>query len=355
MGGYDTLPRLRGSTAASRFSALMPAEAPPPAIRIRNLHKSYGKVHAVRGIDLTIERGRFFGLLGPNGAGKSTTIHILTGLVTLERGSVEVLGRNVVADYRFTRRAIGLAPQEFNFDRFFSVREILVLQAGYYGIPRREARPRADALLERFGLTAKADEKITKLSGGMKRRLLIAKAMIHDPEILILDEPTAGVDVELRRALWTYLRELNARGTTVLLTTHYIEEAEALCEEVAIIDHGRIVAQGSPQHLVETGGDRRLEIQLTEPPSNGLPPAVTSRAHALDGRRLVITAPHPRQIVAEVLNGLYAAGLKIVEVRIVESSLEEVFVQLTGRSIDTGPEAASDEPESEVALVERQP
>jgi ABC-2 type transport system ATP-binding protein len=314
-------------------------EGDHPAIEIRGLAKTYGDVRALCGIDLTIRRGQFFGLLGPNGAGKSTTIHILTGLVTFTEGSVRVLGRDVVDEYRFTRRRIGLAPQEFNFDRFFPVREILILQAGYYGIPRREAGRRADALLERFGLTSKADDKIWKLSGGMKRRLLIAKAMIHEPDILILDEPTAGVDVELRRALWIYLRKLNAEGKTILLTTHYIEEAEELCEEVAIIDRGRIVAQGSPDELVQAGGERHLEIRLTEPP-RVLPDAVTSRDHFVEGDRVVIRAAHPRQIVAEVLNGLYARDLKITEVRIKESSLEEVFVQLTGRTIESAPEAA---------------
>jgi ABC-2 type transport system ATP-binding protein len=276
--------------------------------------------------------GEVFALLGPNGAGKSTTIHILTGLVTFSEGSVRVLGHDVVREYRITRRRIGLSPQEFNFDRFFPVREILVLQAGYYGIGRREAGRRADELLERFGLSSKAGDKIWKLSGGMKRRLLIAKAMIHEPDILILDEPTAGVDVELRRALWIYLRKLNAEGKTILLTTHYIEEAEELCEEVAIIDRGRIIAQGSPEALVQAGGERHLEIRLTDVP-DGLPDAVTSRDHFVEGDRVVIRAPHPRRIVAEVLNGLYARDLKITEVRIKESSLEEVFVQLTGRTI----------------------
>ena len=312
--------------------AILPA-GDSPAIEIRGLAKSYGDLRALEGIDLSIRRGQFFGLLGPNGAGKSTTIHILTGLVTFSEGSVRVLGKDVVRDYRFTRRRIGLAPQEFNFDRFFPVREILILQAGYYGIPRREAGRRADELLERFGLSSKADDKIWKLSGGMKRRLLIAKAMIHEPDILILDEPTAGVDVELRRALWIYLRKLNAEGKTILLTTHYIEEAEELCEEVAIIDRGRIIAQGSPEALVQAGGERHLEIRLTDIP-DGLPDAVTSRDHFVEGDRVVIRAPHPRRIVAEVLNGLYARDLKITEVRIKESSLEEVFVQLTGRTID---------------------
>ncbi|MGH7559084.1 MAG: ABC transporter ATP-binding protein [Gemmatimonadota bacterium] len=326
------------------------SEGNPPAIRIRDLHKSYGFVDALRGIDLTLRQGQFFGLLGPNGAGKSTTIHILTGLVTFRRGTVHVLGRDAERDYRQTRRAIGLAPQEFHFDRFFPIREILVLQAGYYGIPRDDATARADRLLERFGLTEKADTKVHKLSGGMKRRLLIAKAMIHDPEILILDEPTAGVDVELRRSLWSYLRELNRRGKTVLLTTHYIEEAETLCDEVAIIDRGRIVTQGSPERLVETGGHRRLEIELNSLPENGLPPTLQAYAPSLEGRLMSIAAAHPRRILPEVLNTLYAAELKIDEVRIVESSLEEVFIRLTGRSIDVdtaiaGPDAESS-PES---------
>lgn len=314
-----------------------PVEVDSPAIEIRGLAKSYGDVRALAGIDLSIRRGQFFGLLGPNGAGKSTTIHILTGLVTFSEGQVRVLGCDVVRDYRITRRHIGLAPQEFNFDRFFPIREILILQAGYYGIPRVEAARRADALLERFGLASKAEDKIWKLSGGMKRRLLIAKAMIHEPDILILDEPTAGVDVELRRALWSYLRKLNAEGKTILLTTHYIEEAEELCEEVAIIDQGRIVAQGSPDELVQAGGDRHLEIRLTGPPA-GLPESVTSRDHFVEGDRVVIRAPHPRRIVAEVLNGLYASDLKITEVRIKESSLEEVFVRLTGRTMESAPE-----------------
>jgi ABC-2 type transport system ATP-binding protein len=181
----------------------------------------------------------------------------------------------------------------------------------------------------------------------MKRRLLIAKAMIHEPEILILDEPTAGVDVELRRALWAYLRELNAAGKTVLLTTHYIEEAEALCDEVAIIDRGRIIIRGTPDQLVADGGSRHLEIRLTEPLGGGLPGGFDARDARVDGDRLVVRDPHPRRIVGEVLGDLYAAGLKITEVRIVESSLEEVFVRLTGRAIEDAPEGAG--PATDVA------
>jgi len=305
-----------------------------PAVEIHGLEKAYGDVRALRGVDLTIERGQFFGLLGPNGAGKSTTIHIVTGLVTFSTGEVRVFGRDVVSDYRYTRRRIGLAPQEFNFDRFFPIRDILVLNAGYYGIARDDAERRADELLDRFGLASKADQKIHKLSGGMKRRLLIAKAMIHEPDLLILDEPTAGVDVELRRGLWRTLRGLNERGITVLLTTHYIEEAEALCEEVAIIDDGEIVAQGSPRHLIETGGDRHLEVHLTCPPSGPLPEPIARRDPHVAGSKIVIAHHHPRRIAAEVLAALYEADMEITEVKIVESSLEEVFVRLTGHGID---------------------
>jgi len=228
----------------------------PDAVTVTRLAKRYGKVEALKGIDLTIPTGSFFGLLGPNGAGKSTLIHILTGLASPTSGSASVLGKDVVRDYRASRRLIGLAPQEFNFDRFFSLLEILVYQGGYFGMPRVEARARAEELLARFGLWDKRNEKTPRLSGGMKRRLLIAKAMVHDPPILILDEPTAGVDVELRRDLWAYWQEINARGKTILLTTHYLEEAEALCRTLAVIDLGTIITSGPKEKVVlEASGD----------------------------------------------------------------------------------------------------
>ena len=307
---------------------------------VRNLSKRYGSTVALRGVDLDIRQGQFFGLLGPNGAGKSTTIHILTGLVILEEGEARVFGRDVVRDYRFTRRQIGLAPQEFNFDRFFSIRDILIFQAGYYGIGRREAAERADALLEDFDLFEKRGQKVESLSGGMKRRLLLAKAMVHGPRLLILDEPTAGIDVELRLRLWDYLRRANARGLTILLTTHYIEEAEALCDEVAIIDEGRIVSQGTPQALIEQGGERHLEIVLAHA-ADGVPEPLRERFDLqLDGDRLRIRTPHPRREIGQVLNTLYAAGLQVSQVAIKESSLEEVFVKLTGkRMAESGEEA----------------
>jgi ABC-2 type transport system ATP-binding protein len=337
-----SLPGSRAGGARPRTPRETPL--PPLAVSIRGLAKSYGATVALRGVDLDIRQGQFFGLLGPNGAGKSTTIHILTGLVTLQEGEARVFGRDVVADYRFTRRQIGLAPQEFNFDRFFSIRDVLIFQAGYYGIPRREAAERADRLLEDFDLQAKRDQKIDRLSGGMKRRLLLAKAMVHGPRLLILDEPTAGIDVELRQRLWEYLRRANGRGLTILLTTHYIEEAEALCDEVAIIDEGRIVSQGSPQALIEQGGGRFLEIVLARE-AEELPPSVRERFEAhLAGDRLTVHTPHPRREIGQVLNALYAAGLEVSQVAIKDSSLEEVFVKLTGkRMAETGDEAPARE------------
>ncbi len=224
------------------------------AIQITGLVKNYGRVQALRGVDLAVPAGAFFGLLGPNGAGKSTLIHILTGLASPSGGWASVFGHDVVRDYRHARRLIGIAPQEFNFDRFFTIFDLLVYQAGYFGIPRRAARGRAEDLLKRFGLWEKRAQRIRSLSGGMKRRLLIAKAMIHDPPVLILDEPTAGVDVELRRDLWDYWRSVNAAGKTIVLTTHYLEEAEALCRSLAVIDLGRIIAQGSTPEVVAGGG-----------------------------------------------------------------------------------------------------
>lgn len=315
-----------------------------PAVSVRGLSKSYGETVALRGVDLEIRQGQFFGLLGPNGAGKSTTIHILTGLVRLERGEARVFGKDVVRDYRFTRRQIGLAPQEFNFDRFFSIRDVLIFQAGYHGIGRGEAARRADALLRSFDLYEKRSHKIDRLSGGLKRRLLLAKAMVHGPRLLILDEPTAGIDVELRQRLWAYLREANRDGLTILLTTHYIEEAQALCDEVAIIDEGRIVSQGSPEELIERGGERFLEIVLARP-GDGLPASIRDSFDAeLAGDRLHVRTPHPRREIGQVLNALYAAGLEVSQVSIKESSLEEVFVKLTGkRMAESGEQAPATE------------
>ena len=237
---------------------------PELAIQIKDLKKSYQDTFALKGVNVDIPKGEFFGLLGPNGAGKTTTINILTGLVFKDSGKCLVFGKDTVSDYRFTRSKIGIAAQELSVDWFFSIENLLFFQAGYYGINRIDAKQKIDSLLKRLGLDKKKNSKLRQLSGGMKRRFQIAKALVHDPDILILDEPTAGVDVELRHELWNYLRELHNNGKTILLTTHYIEEAELLCDNVSIIDEGKILKQGSPKSLTEDLGQSGITVQLTQ-------------------------------------------------------------------------------------------
>lgn len=235
------------------------------AISIEHLCKTYGDLVAVDDLSLAIHRGEFFGLLGPNGAGKTTTINAIVGLVKPTSGRVSVFGLDAVRDYRQVHRLIGIAYQEIILDRqFLNVGEILIYQAGYFGIPPRRAKVRADELLERFGLWEKRSARVHELSGGQKRRLLLAKALMHDPEILILDEPTAGADVELRLQLWETLQDLHKQGKTILLTTHYLEEAERLCERVAILHRGRLRALGAPKELARSRHRERLEDVFLE-------------------------------------------------------------------------------------------
>ena len=234
------------------------------AIQIKDLKKSYKELHALKGVNINIPKGGFFGLLGPNGAGKTTTINILTGLVFKNSGNCFVFGKDTVDDYRYTRSKIGIAAQELSVDWFFSIEKLLFFQAGYYGINRTDAKYRIEQLLKKLGLDKKKDSRLRQLSGGMKRRFQIAKALVHDPDILILDEPTAGVDVELRHELWDYLKELHSNGKTILLTTHYIEEAELLCDNVSIIDEGEILKEGSPKKLTEDLGKSGVTVQLAK-------------------------------------------------------------------------------------------
>ena len=224
-----------------------------PAIEIDHLVKRYGDFTAVADVSLRVEAGEFFGFLGPNGAGKTTTINAIVGLARPDSGSIRVFGYDAHDQWREARRLIGLAPQEYNFDRYLSIRDVLIFQAGYFGLRGPAVNERADMLLERFGLASKAKQEFTRLSGGMKRRLTLARALIHEPKLIILDEPTAGVDVELRLELWDLLRELNDDGLTIFLTTHYLEEAEALCKTIAIIREGRIVTQQSTRDLIAHG------------------------------------------------------------------------------------------------------
>ena len=304
-----------------------------PAIDINGLTKSYGKLKALNGVNISIKKGEFFGLLGPNGAGKTTTINILTGLVFKEHGSTKVFGKDTIKDFRYTRSKIGIAAQEFSVDWFFPIEKLLFFQAGYYGIKPKNAKPLVDSLLNRLGLSSKRNSRLRQLSGGMKRRFQIAKALVHDPEILILDEPTAGVDVELRRDLWKYLQDLHSRGKTILLTTHYIEEAELLCENVAIIDNGKILKMGAPKELTRELGEAGITVVLEN--LNGLNKKdLENYKYTSDKNRLHFSVKDPDEELPKIIRFLSNAGLHIQKIESNKSSLEDVFLNLTGKGIN---------------------
>lgn len=309
----------------------MPGES---AITIRGLTKSFGQLIAVDHVDLDIGKGEFFGLLGPNGAGKTTLIRTLVGLCTPTGGCATVLGRDVTRESYASRELIGVVPQDFNFDENLTTRDILTYHAGYFGIPRKEREARADELLEFLEIKDKANTSCTKLSGGMKRRLLIGRALMQRPKVLFLDEPTTGVDVQLRRSLWEMFRKLNAEGTTIILTTHYIEEAENLCNRVAIMDHGKIIAMGSPQELIQSSSsDNLIEIEFTGaalPDLKEIPEV--HRVWWKDGR-LSARVTDPDTAAVKILDRLKAAGISVKSMHITESSLEDVFIRLTGREL----------------------
>jgi ABC-2 type transport system ATP-binding protein len=300
-----------------------------PAIAITDLVKRYGTLTAVDGVSFEVAESDFFGFLGPNGAGKTTTIHCMVGLAGITSGDVRVMGHDVVADYRRARRMIGLSPQEFNFDRYLSIRETLVYSAGYFGIPKAECQARADDLLRRFDLYAKRDQDFTKLSGGMKRRLSIARALIHQPQVLVLDEPTAGVDVELRLELWQFLKEANATGLTIFLTTHYLEEAEQLCNRIAIIDGGKIVAIEDQARLMSHMAGHVLEVSFEVAPAETPALAGLAVERAPGSAHLTVRGVPPRDIPA-VLSRLAEAG-PIADVAIKRRSLQDIFLEITSR------------------------
>ena len=304
----------------------------PPAIETRNLVKEYGDLRALSDLSLTVEEGEFFGLLGPNGAGKTTFIQTLVGLVRKTGGEARVFGYDVETEYQQARDAIGIAPQEFNVDRFFPIREVLMHKAGYHGIPENEAARRADEALKRVGIYDKRDERFDFLSGGMKRRLLLARALVTDPDLLILDEPTAGVDVQLRRDLWELVTELNEEGTTILLTTHYIEEAERLCDRVAILNEGRKVTVATPDEL-KTRGTDTISVTLESEPAALSSISAADYAHDVTatGTRLEVRVDDGGGTAPRLLNDLEAAGYDIVDLEISRTSLEEIFVDLTKR------------------------
>jgi ABC-2 type transport system ATP-binding protein len=298
-----------------------------PSIRIEALSKTYagGKL-ALNEVSFDVPRGKIFGLLGPNGAGKSTLINILAGLVVKTGGKVTIWGFDIDERPRNSKRSIGVVPQEIIFDPFFTPRETLEIQAGLYGVPPSERR--TDELLAAMHLTDKANAYSRTLSGGMKRRLLVAKAMVHSPPILVLDEPTAGVDVELRRQLWDYVRKLNAQGVTIVLTTHYLEEAEQLCDRIAIIHHGRVIANEPTRQLVSRAQEKAVVVtfdhDIAKVPTNPCFENIT----LIDERTLEITFRKDKVNAGQVLAALAADGLAIVDVSTRDPDLEDVFLSL---------------------------
>jgi ABC-2 type transport system ATP-binding protein len=312
-------------------------ESETPALQISQLSKTYGDhFEALKGIDLRVESGDFFALLGPNGAGKSTTIGIICSLVRKSSGSVSVFGHDIDADFANAKRHIGVVPQEFNFNQFEQPIDILVNQAGYYGIGRHLALERAERYLKQLGLWERRREPSRTLSGGMKRRLMIARALIHEPKLLILDEPTAGVDIELRRSMWDFLCDINQRGTTIILTTHYLEEAESLCRNVAIIDHGKIVQNTSVKALIKQLSvetfvlDTRDELVV---------------APEIEGYRIAHTDSHSLEVEiasGQTINPLFAAlaeqAIEVLSMRNKTNRLEELFISMVDRKL---PETAA--------------
>ena len=309
------------------------AETPPEnAIEIRGLKKTYAgskkspSKTALKGVDLKIRRGSVFGLLGPNGAGKSTLINILAGVVNKSEGEVRIWDRDIDQRPRDARAALGVVPQEIVADVFFTPREALEVQAGFYGVPKGQRR--SDELLAAVGLSDKADAYVRALSGGMKRRLMVAKAMVHNPPILILDEPTAGVDVELRRQLWAYVRQLNAEGVTIVLTTHYLEEAQELCDTIAIVNRGEIVACEPTPQLLRRMDTRNVVVtpegDLAAPPTlNGF--EVTPRPNGA----FAVTYRKGQSSVEQVINAVRSAGVTIGDITTEDPDLEDVFLALT--------------------------
>ena len=308
------------------------------AIRIESLSKTYSASgtppkRALDDVSFEVPRGQIFGLLGPNGAGKSTLINILAGLVVKSSGKATVWGFDIDEHPRNAKRSIGIVPQEILFDPFFTPKEALEIQAGLYGIQRE--RRKTDELLAAMHLTDKADAYARTLSGGMKRRLLVAKAMVHSPPILVLDEPTAGVDIELRRQLWAYVRQLNAGGVTVVLTTHYLEEAEELCDRIAIINHGRVIANEPTRQLVAKAQEKAVVVSFDHDLESVPTHDCFEDIRLLDERTMEITYRKDKVNAGQVLAAIQRDGLSIVDVRTREPDLEDVFLSLVSR-----PEAA---------------
>ena len=303
----------------------------PPAVEVINVARRFGAVQALGGVDLVVEQGEFFGLLGPNGAGKTTLISILAGLTRADTGTARVLGHDVVADYRNSRRKLGVVPQELVFDPFFTVRETLAIQSGYFGLRRNDAW--IDEILHHLDLTAKANANMRSLSGGMKRRVLVGQALVHKPPVIILDEPTAGVDVELRQSLWGFIRKLNRDGHTIILTTHYLEEAEALCGRIAMLKAGRVVALDTTQALLSRFAG--LTVRLV---AERVPAAWQARVLRQEAGIFVLGLDRYADLEA-LLAALRIEGIAIGELALQETDLEHVFLRIMGG--DTAGRAAA--------------
>ncbi|HEY8354082.1 MAG TPA: ABC transporter ATP-binding protein [Methylophilaceae bacterium] len=297
-----------------------------PAVKIEQVQKRYGNLHALKGVDLTIEQGEFFALLGPNGAGKSTLINLLAGLIRPSSGRLSVMGFDVQSEYQQARRALGVVPQELVFDPFFTVREMLRFQAGYFGLGK-ENDAWVDEIIESLGLADKAHTNMRRLSGGMKRRALIAQALAHKPPVIVLDEPTAGVDVELRQMMWEFIKRLNREGHTIILTTHYLEEAETLCSRIAMMKQGRIVALDSTANLLRKTSGRNLRLKLAAPLPEDLRPLLRHE----EGQDYLLTLNDVSEI-ERVLATVREAGIAIEDVHLIEADLEDVFVELVGQA-----------------------
>ena len=297
----------------------------PAAIEVRDVHKRFGELQALSGIDLEIPQGEFFGLLGPNGAGKTTLISVLAGLAHADRGSASVMGHDVRADYRAARRSLGVVPQELVFDPFFTVRETLRIQSGYFGV--RDNGAWIEEVMQHLDLASKAEVNMRALSGGMKRRVLVAQALVHKPPVIVLDEPTAGVDIQLRQALWQFIRRLNRDGHTIVLTTHYLEEAETLCGRIAMLKDGRVVALDSTANLLKRVHHLFLRLRL----AGELPQELRALEHGGAAGAHVLRLKSYEE-VEQILAGIRRAGCRIEEMELVQPDLEDVFIDVMHRS-----------------------
>ncbi|MFZ4586453.1 MAG: ABC transporter ATP-binding protein [Candidatus Methylopumilus universalis] len=297
------------------------------AIVFNKVRKSFGKLEALKSIDLTIEEGEFFALLGPNGAGKSTLINILAGLAKPSSGSIKVMGYDVIQDYQNARRSLGVVPQELVFDPFFNVREMLRFQAGYFG-KGRENDDWIDEVIEGLDLQEKANTNMRMLSGGMKRRALIAQALVHKPPVIVLDEPTAGVDVELRNRLWQFIKKLNQKGHTIVLTTHYLEEAEALCSRVAMMDQGKVVALDKTRNLLKRFSAKNLKLRL-DLKGKKIPINIQKLIQSKDHDFITFLLEEISE-VEFIMGELKKTKIKILDMELTNSDLENVFLKLTG-------------------------